>query len=438
MKIAVLSSSYDGSQVPYKNLDPEYDPAQYLPDHDCTHFRILKTTAVRQVIDVARQGFEVVINLCDGAWDEDRAGVEVVQTLERLNVAFTGAGAAYYDPTREAMKMACQAVGALFPAYVSARDPAEVDRALTGLRFPLIVKHPHSYSSIGLTRDSRVTEADALRREATRMIEQFGAALIEEFIEGREFTVLVTEPRAQDEIAWALTPVEFCFPAGESFKHFDLKWKEFARMETRVVADTALATRLADISKLTFAALGGSGYGRCDLRMDETGAIYLLEINPNCAVFYPAGQFGSADFILASDPAGHRGFLEHLLQCATRRRDRSQNAVELCFDRTHGFRLLATRHIAAGEVVERYENRLYVTSPQGQREWRPLDHSCDPNLGLDGLHLVARRGIFAGEVLTVDYNTVTDMLTETFACRCGASDCRQTIQPPAEQPIAAE
>ena len=36
-------------------------------------------------------------------------------------------------------------------------------------------------------------------------------------LEGREFTVLVTEARHELEMAWALDPVEFRFPAGESF-----------------------------------------------------------------------------------------------------------------------------------------------------------------------------------------------------------------------------
>ena len=199
-------------------------------------------------------------------------------------------------------------------------------------------------------------------------------------------------------------------------------------METRVVKDTALAARLAETARLTFAALGGSGYGRCDLRMDEAGDIYLLEINPNCAVFYPEGQFGSADFILASDPVGHSGFLEHLLACARCRRDRARKAVELRFDRTHGFRLFAARDISAGEIVERYENRLHVTMPLRRGEWRPLNHSCEPNLRPEGLHLAARRDIAAGEALTVDYQTLTDVLTETFSCHCGARNCRRIIQ----------
>jgi len=86
MNIAILHASYDGSTVPFKDLDPACDPSRYLPGPVYTHFHIRKATAVRQVIDLARQHFDVVINLCDGVWDEDRAGIEVVQALERLGV----------------------------------------------------------------------------------------------------------------------------------------------------------------------------------------------------------------------------------------------------------------------------------------------------------------------------------------------------------------
>lgn len=422
-RIAVLTSSFEGSKVPFKDLDPRADPARYLPAHDWSHFEIAKSTAVRQVADIARQGFDVIVNLCDGAWDEDRAGIEAVQTLERLNVPFTGAGSGFYDPSREAMKMACRAAGVLFPNYV-VNDAA---RALDELRFPMIVKHPNGYSSVGMTRESRVTSPEALKRECARVMEAFGAALIEEFIEGREFTVLVSEARSSDELAWALTPVEFRFPEGESFKHFDLKWKEFRQMETAVVADAAIAARLASASARTFAALDGSGYGRCDLRMNADGEIFLLEINPNCSIFYPDGLFGSADFILANDPAGHRGFLEHLLTCAMRRRDAARSITELRFDRSSGFRLFAAREILAGEVVEKYEARLRMTGPDRDKEWRPIDHSCAPNLVPRGQDLIAKILIAKGTLLTVDYQELSSIHWEPFDCRCGASECRKCV-----------
>jgi len=459
MKLAVLHPSYEGSRSPFKDLASEFDPARYLPEHNWTNFRITKAAAARQISEIARMGFDAVVNLCDGAWDEDRAGREVVQALEQLNVAFTGAGSAFYDPPRVAMKMACYSAGVDFPAYVVARTPDDVQRALELLRFPMIVKHPHGYSSIGMTAESRVTGEDQLRQQIARTIAAYGAALVEEFIEGREFTVLVAEPRDEREEAWVLQPVEFLFPEGESFKHFDLKWKDYQQMQTRVGAEEPLAIRLREAAALTFKALGGSGYGRCDLRVDAAGGVYLLEINPYCAVFYPDGQFGSADFILANDPAGHRGFLEHLLACAIRRRDRVRRPWELRYQRPRGFGLFAACPLRAGEIVERYEERAHVLVSRRHVErnwqglcrqwfhhyawpvtdnlnvmwsddpedWRPINHACDPNTWLDGLDLVARRDIRPGEELTVDYATFCGPTMSAFECHCGSSGCRRVI-----------
>ena len=157
MKIAVLHPSFAGSNSPFKGMDPDCDPARYLPEHDWTNFFIAKATAARQIREIAGGGFDAVVNLCDGAWDEDRAGLEVVQALERVGVPFTGAGSAFYDPSREAMKMACHSAGVDFPAYGMVREPADLEYALQQLRFPMIVKHPRSYSSIGLTPNSRVS-----------------------------------------------------------------------------------------------------------------------------------------------------------------------------------------------------------------------------------------------------------------------------------------
>jgi D-alanine-D-alanine ligase-like ATP-grasp enzyme len=460
LKIAILHPSYEDSLSPMKDMDPECDPSRYLPEMSCSHFRIGKSTAVKQVTEIARQGFDAVINLCDGAWDEDRPGLEVVQVLERFNVAFTGAGSAFYDPSRESMKIAANSAGVSIPAYVMARTVADVDRALSHLRFPMIVKHPHGYSSVGMTKASRVTDADGLRVEVVRLIELFGGALVEEFIEGREFTVLVTEPRVDGEAPWALQPVEFLFPDGELFKHFDLKWVDFESMQTRPVEDEGLALRLREASLLTFEALSGTGYGRCDLRMDSTGEIFLLEINPNCGIFYPPDAFGSADIILSSEPDGHRGFLEHLLFCARRRQQRGFKSWQLHYSRQSGFGLSATRDIAPGEVVVRYEEvdcamvsrqhverhwrglkrqwferyawpvseNVFQLWSENPERWRPINHSCDPNLWLKGLDLVARRSIGDGESLTVDYATFCGPSMESFECACGAACCRGTVQ----------
>lgn len=56
-----------------------------------------------------------------------------------------------------------------------------------------------------------------------------------------------------------------------------------------------------------------------------------------------------------------------------------------------------------------------------------LNHSCDPNVGIQGqIVFVALRDVAAGEELTLDYGTI-DHDSEPMACRCGAAGCRGLV-----------
>ena len=54
----------------------------------------------------------------------------------------------------------------------------------------------------------------------------------------------------------------------------------------------------------------------------ETGTPYMLEINPNCGVYYPPKDYGSADICLSLDPEGHEGFTRQLVAAALGRHRR--------------------------------------------------------------------------------------------------------------------
>jgi D-ala D-ala ligase C-terminus/SET domain len=458
MHVCILDDP-DLPVAPGDDYELTCDPRPFLGGHDWTVAPLVKETAVRQVTELSRRGFDVFLNLCDGAWDDDRPGIEVVQTLERLGQAFTGATSAFYEPSREAMKRVCNALGIATPRYVMANDEADVQRAADTLRFPLIVKHPSSYSSIDLTPESRVRTGAALRQRARFMMDRYGATLIEEYIDGREFTVLVAEDPEHATSPVTFTPIEFTFPEGEGFKHYDLKWVDYEGMGHHAVADPALAGWLRRISADFFLALNGSGYGRCDIRMGRDGELYMLEINPNCGIFYPASDPGSADLCLLHDARGHAGFTDLILRAAVARHRRNRPAWEVRADRAGGYGLFATRPVRRGEVVVRYEEtpHVLVTRAHVEREWdaarrewfrryawpltdeiwvvwdedperwKPVNHCCDPSTWIDGLDLVARRDLAAGEQVTVDYATFTNELMPPFECHCGTADCRGTI-----------
>ena len=321
MRICLLTNQ-DLGAVPFPADDWPCDPRPFYPEAVWHVECLVKATAVEQVTRCIDRGFDVFFNLCDGAADQDTPGIDVVRTLERHRVAFTGATSGFYEPSREAMKDACRAEGIAYPHYVLARDSADVERADANLRYPLFVKHHSSYSSVDLSRHSRVVSPGGLARQARKILSRHGAALIEEFIEGTEVTVLVAENPDDPSRPKAYTPIEYRFPRGESFKHSALKWVDYRNMAAFPVQDPALDARLRDVSARLFVALGGASFGRCDLRVDESGTPFMLEINPNCGVYYPPGDAGSADLCLLHDLEGHAGFTRRLVNAALARHRR--------------------------------------------------------------------------------------------------------------------
>ena len=98
-----------------------------------------------------------------------------------------------------------------------------------------------------------------------------------------------------------------------------MKWVDYGKMAAFPVADPMLDARLRDVSARFFVALKGASFGRCDLRVDRSGRAFMLEINPNCGVYYLPKDAGSADLCLAHDPEGHVGFTRQLIRAALHR-----------------------------------------------------------------------------------------------------------------------
>ena len=84
----------------------------------------------------------------------------------------------------------------------------------------------------------------------------------------------------------------------------------------------------------------------------------------------------------------------------------------------------------ANEAELQIADDLFL-SPVTQAEFEGLmmflNHSCEPNVGVQGqIVFVALRPVAAGEELTLDYATI-ERPAEPTACRCGAKGCRGII-----------
>ncbi len=320
MYICVLSS------LPEEN-DPPYDPSPHLEGRKWRHHVVQNTSIEEQIRSLMDDGVDVFINLCDGTPDELVSGIKLVKTMEKLGAAFTGADSSCFDPTRQEMKRVAARVGVPTPAATFVKSMADVERAARTLRFPMLVKPAHGFASFGIRKESRVTNVEDLKTQAAITMKNDGRALIEEFIEGREFTCLISDNPDDPTHPLTFQPVEFIFPEGESFKHYNMKWVDYDKMRVAVVDNPDYDRRVREYTRKVFQAFGASGYARCDFRLGSDGEIYMLEINPNCGIFYPPFDPGSADFSLMNDPIGHTGFMDLIIRSALKRQAEALRVV---------------------------------------------------------------------------------------------------------------
>ena len=92
----------------------------------------------------------------------------------------------------------------------------------------------------------------------------------------------------------------------------------------------------------------------------RTGELFMLEINPNCEIFYPPGDEGCADFILLNDPAGHQGFVDTILRSALKRARRETRKWHIRKNPERHYGMYAAQAIEAGGLIERYEEQQHV------------------------------------------------------------------------------
>ncbi len=461
MKICVLQPDYSTSTVDYRHYDPPRDLAPLAPGHVVHHEALHKLTVHKQLAQLAGQGFDIYVNLCEGYLEWDVPSIDVIHALERLGLPYTGPSVLLYDPSKPLMKYVAHAAGVATPRHVVVTPTDDVVAAVERARlaYPLFVKPAHAGDSLGVDEAARVDDAAALRRQVAKIQREYPQLLIEEYVAGREFTVLVVGDPAGSGRGTALAPIEYRFPAGREYKSYALKTSELHADANVRVDDPSLRAALMEAAEAVFRGFDGTGYARMDFRLDATGRLFFLEVNFSCSVFYPEGWQGSADHILTLDGLGQAGFLMRIIAEGRARHARKQKLYTLRGDSIAGYGIVATRDIAPGEVVfcgegrpqrivtrrhvertwsaedratfDRYayplSEEVFVLWDRDPSEWAPQNHSCDPNTRFDGLDVVAVRAIAAGEELTLDYAQFLDASAEAFECRCGASTCRGRV-----------
>jgi D-alanine-D-alanine ligase len=244
----------------------------------------------RLIAGLSRRRPDLVFNLMEMFADNVFGDIPVTGLLDLIGVKYTGSGPGelYLSQDKGLTKKLLAFDGILYPRFAVFSKQQGSFETGGNLRMPLFVKPLRSDSSLGIGGKSLVHDAVALMERVTAIRKELDdSALAEEYIEGREFYVGVLgngQPKA-------LPPIEVDFtgfPEGvpkvlDSKAKWDEGSQEYKGTKS-VLANLPdeLRARLQKVAVDAFRALRVRDYGRVDLRLTDTGDIYVLEVNASC------------------------------------------------------------------------------------------------------------------------------------------------------------
>ena len=456
MKVCVLLPDYSTSNVDYQNYDPPRDLSKLLLSDIVDTVFLNKLTTYKQLQNLSKKRYDIYVNLCEGYLDWSVPSIDVIYSLELLNLPYTGPNLNLYDPTKELMKYVAFCANIKTPSYQIIQNVVELDKV--NIPFPLFIKPAKAGDSLGIDKNSLVNNQQELINQTNFLLKEFDEILVEEYIDGREFTVLVIA-NADGKTCKALTPVEYIFPNNYTYKTYQLKTSELHTNANIAVEDVQLKNELCIAAENIFTAFNGVGYARLDFRMNEKGELFFLEINFTCSVFYEDGYEGSADYILKFDGTSKTDFLKHIINEGITRYQRRQKPFVMKGNSINGYGIYALKNINKGEVIFKGEekaqrlvtkqfveenwnekekenfaryaypisNNVFILWDENANEWAPQNHCCTPNTAYFGLNVVALNNISKYEELTLDYAQLLNESAQEFKCTCKSEFCRGTI-----------
>ncbi len=459
MKICVLLPDYSTTNVDYQNYDPPRNLQKLLPNDLVDTIFLNKLTTYKQLKNLSKLNYDIFVNLCEGYLEWEVPSIEVIYFLELLNLPFTGSTSLLYDPPKTLMKYVAFTEGIKTPNYLLFTDTIEIEKKIKQLTFPLFIKPSKAGDSLGIDKNSKVDNLIALEKQCNLLLIEYDELLIEEYIVGREFTVLVAA-NADEKTVKTFMPVEYVFDNKNEFKTYNLKTSELHTDANIACNDKDLEMALRKAALQIFKAFKGKGYARLDFRVTNKNEIFFLEINFTCSVFYDNGYEGSADYILKIDGFGQQNFLDHIIEEGIVRHKNLQKKYTVKGSTTAGFGIFANTEITCNETIFNLEEQpqrlatlqhieknwskpekenftkyaypisseVYLLWSNNPNDWAPQNHSCNANTAYNGLNVIATQNIKSGDELTLDYATFLDATMEVFKCNCGASNCKEIIK----------
>lgn len=224
----------------------------------------LTSNAVQQLV---QEKFDVAFVALHGRGGEDGC---IQGVLEWLGKPYTGSGvmASAIGMDKYKTKQIWSMGGLYTPKSALIKSKEDLEKICDSFAFPVMVKPIHEGSSIGIVKAKNQDELISAYEEAR---EYDKLVMVEEFVQGKEYTVAVVSGEA--------LPVIGMQPANE-FYDYESKYQSADTVYKIPCGLSSTAEkRLKDISKKAYNMIGCEGWGRIDVIIDESGLPWLIEVN---------------------------------------------------------------------------------------------------------------------------------------------------------------
>jgi D-alanine-D-alanine ligase len=229
---------------------------------------------------------DIVFNIAEGLKGESRESY-VPALLEMLDIPYTGSG-----PLTLAIALN-KAVTHTLLSGGGVRTPKHQvfttlnDSVHPDLKFPLVVKPIHEGSSKGIWNNALTHSENELRERVAHLIETYEQpALVEEYVSGREFTIALLGNNPPNVLPIVEVRLDMLPPRANKLYSYEAKWMwdtcehplEIFECPARI--PDGIRGELKQIALQTFRILGCRDMCRIDVRLDDEGRCYVLDVNP--------------------------------------------------------------------------------------------------------------------------------------------------------------
>jgi len=299
----IIGFAYNQKPKNAKALDSEY--AEFDTVETISELRNAIEANGHKVIDIEadedafmklknnRDKIQFVFNFAEGLRGESRES-QIQMYCELLKIPYLGAG-----PLSNAIILDKARTKEILSYYCIPTPKFQVfttgdEKIQKNLNYPVLAKANSEGSSKGINNENLVSNERELRKILKKLIKQYKQkVIVEEFLEGREFTVSLIGNFYDNKTPKILPIVEVNFdhlPKNiHKFDSYEAKWiydnPEYIKKHKvepvicPAKLDVKLKEKIHQVALDTFKALDCKDWARVDIRLDKDGTPNVLELN---------------------------------------------------------------------------------------------------------------------------------------------------------------